>query len=188
MLGQIQGALPEYVGVVLGSGIERRFRTADYYYFYLSLKEQFLRFQQEFDIYTRPRPGPSENFRDWETLAQQIFLEHDHLSQIANIRSTQIKKLEAAGVETMSALAVFTGPVPTMETATLAALIHQARLQVESKELALPKYEVLNHVCGERRGLALLAPPSDLDVFFDMEGYPYTKGGLEYLFGASLAR
>ena len=35
-----------------------------------------------------------------------------------------------------------------------------------------------------RRGLALLPPPSDGDVFFDMEGFPYAERGLEYLFGA----
>ena len=35
-----------------------------------------------------------------------------------------------------------------------------------------------------RRGLALLPPPSRLDVWFDMEGYPL-DGGLEYLFGAA---
>ena len=36
----------------------------------------------------------------------------------------------------------------------------------------------------ERRGLALLPPASDGDVFFDLEGFPYAVGGLEYLFGA----
>lgn len=36
-----------------------------------------------------------------------------------------------------------------------------------------------------RRGFALLPPPSPMDVFFDMEGYPHVEGGLEYLFGVS---
>jgi predicted RecB family nuclease len=185
MLEQIQGILPESVGIVLGSGRQRKFRTLDYYYFYLSLKDQFLRYQQNFDLDNRPMPGPSENFGDWEALAQEILLAHDHLSQVANIRCTQIKKLEAAGVTTMSALAAFTGRIPNMEKATLTTLIHQGRLQVESKGLSVPKFEVLHHVPGERRGLALLAPSSELDVFFDMEGYPYAEGGLEYLFGVS---
>ena len=36
-----------------------------------------------------------------------------------------------------------------------------------------------------RRGLALLPPASSLDVFLDLEGFPYAERGLEYLIGAT---
>lgn len=52
--------------------------------------------------------------------------------------------------------------------------------------MAVPKYELIPIAKDDpRKGLALLPPPSKYDVFFDMEGYPYVDGGLEYLFGAS---
>ena len=120
-----------------------------------------------------------------QELAEKIMKECDHLSQVANIRCTQIKKLEAAGVNTMRGLATCGERVPGMEASTLETLAHQARLQIESVQLSVPKYDVLPHAAEERRGLALLAPASPLDVFFDMEGYPYADGGLQYLFGAS---
>jgi len=61
----------------------------------------------------------------------------------------------------------------------------QARLQRDSFGRAIPLWQPRPPVPEEpRRGLAMLPPPSDADVFFDMEGFPYAEGGLEYLFGA----
>ena len=61
----------------------------------------------------------------------------------------------------------------------------QALLQLESRGLPQPLWGLRPPVPDEPRpGLALLPPPSDGDVFFDMEGFPYAEGGLEYLFGA----
>src|SRR5262249_16674754 len=49
-----------------------------------------------------------------------------------------------------------------------------------------PKYELIpSDPADERRGFALLPPASELDVAFDMEGYPHIEGGLEYLFGVT---
>ncbi|MCP4122777.1 MAG: TM0106 family RecB-like putative nuclease, partial [Bacteroidetes bacterium] len=59
----------------------------------------------------------------------------------------------------------------------------QASLQIESRDLVIPEYIILPHAEGEKRGLAVLPPHSDKDVFFDIEGYPYLDGGLEYLWG-----
>ena len=41
------------------------------------------------------------------------------------------------------------------------------------------------HPTIPRKGLALLPPQSPLDVYFDIEGYPLLRGGLEYLFGVT---
>jgi hypothetical protein len=52
--------------------------------------------------------------------------------------------------------------------------------------LDVPRYELIAPPPDNpRRGLAMLPPPSPLDVWFDMEGYPHMEGGLVYLFGAT---
>ena len=61
----------------------------------------------------------------------------------------------------------------------------QAAIQCESSGREIPAYRLLTPAPGERKGLALLPPHSDLDVFFDIEGYPLDDGGLEYLWGCT---
>jgi uncharacterized protein len=76
--------------------------------------------------------------------------------------------------------------VPRIDDRVFDRLRRQARLQIESADLASPRYEMITLDEAEpRRGLALLPAPSPGDVFFDMEGYPFAEGGLEYLFGAT---
>jgi uncharacterized protein len=72
-----------------------------------------------------------------------------------------------------------------MSLAVFDRLQTQARLQRESAGMLQPLWERCPpRPDQDRYGLALLPPPSDGDVFFDMEGFPYAAGGLEYLFGA----
>ncbi|MFN8658896.1 MAG: TM0106 family RecB-like putative nuclease [Candidatus Obscuribacterales bacterium] len=187
MLDYIQGVLPEHIGIILGDVSEKRFRTQDYIYYYRQLKQTFLEAQANFDPRLMPIPNGMADHRRWQSEADKILEERDHLSRVANIRSTQIKKLEAAGITTMTELATTNAPTPRkMEETTYATLQTQARLQIESAQLVVPKFELLPiDPANPRRGLALLPPASPNDVFFDMEGYPYVDGGLEYLFGAS---
>lgn len=187
MLEAIQGVLPDFIGVVLGDSTSKLFRTGDYYYYYKQLKNEFLEKQHNFDPTKRPFPEPRVEHGRWNTLAEKILEEADHLSKVANIRKTQITKLETAGIKTFTELAKSTETrIPKMETNTLRVLQHQARLQLESAGLPFPKYELIENAdVTARKGLQLLSPASFNDVFFDMEGYPYIEGGLEYLFGAS---
>src|SRR5205814_2248545 len=99
----------------------------------------------------------------------------------------QIKKLEAAGIRTLSALACTSADrVPRIEQTAFERLREQANLQVSSRGKERPDFTVLAPRADDpRRGLALLPPPSPGDVFFDMEGFPLIDGGLEYLFGAT---
>ena len=114
-------------------------------------------------------------------------MESDHISRVANIRKTQIKKFDQVGIKTMHSLATTELTyVKDMEISTLETLKNQARLQLASAGLAKPLFEVLPlDEENPRRGLALLPPASPIDVYFDMEGYPHIEGGLEYLFGAA---
>lgn len=187
MLEAVQGRLSEYVGIILGDLTEKRFRTADYLYYYHRLQKAFREYQENFNAVNRPVPdGMIDNGR-WSSIADEILEEIDHLSRVANIRKAQITKLEKAQIERMRELATAqVRTVSRMEPATFSTLRTQARLQLESVELSRPKYELIEITDTEvRRGLRLLSPASKNDLFFDMEGYPHVQGGLEYLFGAS---
>jgi len=125
-----------------------------------------------------------EDHAHWATEASDYLEEIDHLSRVANIRQSQIGRLEAAGITTMEQLAESTAErIPRLDRTVFDRLRRQARLQRDSAGLDRPLYEVLvPDPAGPPRGRALLPPPSPNDVFFDMEGYPMVEGGLEYLF------
>lgn len=186
LLEKTLGARPRWITLALGSGEAVRLPTDDYFFYYLQLKRAFLEFQAAFDPGAMPDPGLSASHGRWSTCAEAIFEASDHLSRIARITLSQIRKLDAAGIRTVSQLA--SNPprrVPGMRQETLERLVVQARLQVGSRDLDRPLYEVRPpSPDDERRGLALLPPGSPSDIYFDMEGFPLVEGGLEYLFGA----
>jgi len=58
----------------------------------------------------------------------------------------------------------------------------QARIQMEGRAAGQVLYEPLP--VTEGFDLCCLPPPSEGDIFFDLEGVPFVgEGGLEYLFG-----
>lgn len=186
MLSEIQGCLPGHVSVVLGDFSERRFRIDDCIYFYRRLKSRFMDAQSSFQPGNCPRPARAEGHFRWNSHAARIIVEGDYLCQVADIRQSQIKKLGGAGIETMRQLADSTREhVHRLDDGVFARLRRQAALQIASAGRDRPLYEPVEpDPLNPRRGLAALPPPSDLDVYFDMEGYPFIEGGLEYLFGA----
>ncbi|MBY0357582.1 MAG: TM0106 family RecB-like putative nuclease [Candidatus Obscuribacterales bacterium] len=187
MLAEIQGIMPETIGIILGNGEQKAFRTQNYLHFYQTLKERFLCFQNNFDKKQPPTNIVINNLSRWRSHAQKILLERDDLVQIANIRQGQIRKLHKSGITTVSALLESSfSQSKGLAPETFETFKRQASLQIESKGLSIPKYVVLpENINNPRQGLALLPPASNNDIFFDMEGYPYLEGGLEYLFGAS---
>lgn len=186
MLEVLQGSRPNRVRVVLGTGETRAFRTDDSFYYYRRLREEYLRQFAAFDPKNRPFPNPGANHGRWASHAEKFLEEVDHLCRVAKIRQSQIKKLEAAGIATLTALATTEAArVPRLDDGILSVLKEQAALQLASAGRDRPEYRVLDQNPEDpRRGLACLPPPSQHDVYFDMEGYPLVDGGLEYLFGA----
>jgi predicted RecB family nuclease len=188
--------VPERFGVILGSGDKVVFRTEDFIHYYHRVRAAFLALMDGYtgNIAQRPEPLPGADHGLWASQADSYFLETDHVAQVANITSGQVKKLRSAGITTMTALAGAAGTtVRKLQPDTLAALAAQARLQCQTRADrakqadASARFEVLAHYGenGEPIGLGALPPPDPADVFFDMEGYPLAAGGLEYLFGAS---
>lgn len=186
MLELEQGVRPESMVVVLGNKEQKRLNVREYFAYYIALKQSFLQSETDFDPDELPDPAHSTAHGRWSVYAQELFEKRDHLSLVANISSTQIKRLESAGICTATELAM-TGEtfVPKLDGGILARLKDQARVQMNSKGLEIPKFEVLPHEKGVARGLALLPEHSDADIFFDIEGYPLVDGGLEYLWGAT---
>ncbi|PWY55009.1 helicase [Legionella qingyii] len=184
MLEDMQGCRTEYITVVLGNKEQRRFRTADYFYFYQNLKQQFLLAQQNFDPAACPDPAASKSWGRWSTYAEELLVNADHLIQVATITTGQIKKLYQAGIKTMTALAhADCSWVKGIKPERFARLQAQAKIQKKSSGKDIPLYQMTAHVPGQKHGLALLPAGSSQDVFFDIEGFPLEEGGLEYLWG-----
>jgi uncharacterized protein len=186
MLEKQQGVRPKGVEVVLGNGRQHRFETNRFFYYYRKFKAAFLEYQRLFDGTKMPHPGLGSSYGRWGALAAEILEKADHLCRVARCTRLQIRKLEAAGIDSMAKLAASTAPsVSGLDAQMFARLKRQAKLQVDSAGCDTPLFAITPPTADDpRRGLALLPPASQADVFFDMEGYPLIDGGLEYLFGA----
>ncbi len=186
MLEAVQGRRPERVHVLLRGGVRRSFRTDDFFFVYREVKRAFLEAMAAFDADRPPEPDVGGDWGRWSGEAKRRLEAADSLALVAGMRADHVRKLRAEGIETLTALAkTKSKKVARVAKPTFERLREQAALQLASKGEPLPKWKVLPPPADEpRRGLALLPPPSRLDVWFDMEGYPL-DGGLEYLFGAA---
>ncbi len=196
MLGDVQGARPENVCVVLGDNDTRKFRTNDYYYYYSEVKKAFLAQMESFSAEADPPvPDPRADHGLWQSHADDWLQEHDHLVQVAGISIGQIGKLNAAGIQTLKQLAETDAHrIPKLNDERFRKLTNQARVQLATRvrqlettggEATVPVWEPLPPIpSNQRSGLATLPPGSLGDVYFDIEGYPLFDQGLEYLLGA----
>jgi predicted RecB family nuclease len=187
MLEAMRGFRPTELVFILGQGNELRFETRHFFHYYRQLRRSFLAFQSRWTLGDVPHPGLDRSWGRWAGAAEQLLAESDHLSQVAGMSRGQVRRLEEVGITSLTALAGCEAGrhVPRVSDSVFERLRVQARLQLDSRGLDSPLWRLRPQVPEEpRRGLALLPPPSDSDVFFDMEGFPYAEGGLEYLFGA----
>ena len=185
MLEALQGIRPKQVSVVDRAKQRRAFNTDEFFYYYLELKNAFLRFHKTFDPNVAPFITGNEDFGRWESHVRSKLEAEDALCRVANISGIQIRKLLDCGVKTMSDLAARKSPVRKMADAALQKLRLQAELQIESAGNPVPEYRLVPpSESNPRRGFALLPPASAGDIYFDIEGFPLFEGGLEYLLGA----
>ena len=184
MLEMLQGRRPEYIVAALGSEERERLRTDDYFYYYQNLKSQFLKMHRPSSKQIDINPADSSNWGRWSDHAKKLLKEADHLSQIATITKSQIKKLEKAGIGAMQKMAdTDSSFIKGIDSKILNRLKEQARIQKNSKGGDVPLYKILPHAANQKIGLSLLPPSSPLDIYFDIEGFPLEEGGLEYLWG-----
>ncbi|ABK45210.1 conserved hypothetical protein [Magnetococcus marinus MC-1] len=182
-IAKMQGTRPQGMSLVLGDLSQVHLRFDDFAYYHGIIRRRFEEYVSEPPERSRSEPCGFCELCKWRDLCGEQWEREDHLSQVANIRRSQILKLESAGIATVQALAHMDddATVPSLAQETLEKLRAQARLQVAKRETGENRVETLPSVPG--RGFARMPRPAEGDLFFDMEGDPLYPDGLEYLFG-----
>jgi predicted RecB family nuclease len=183
-VARLQGRVPARMHVILGTRERHSFRLGEFDAYYRRIKQRFLDEIAASPLDTYPNPVPHCELCRWAARCDAQRVADDHLCLVAGMRSAQTLRMNRAGIRTLEQLALAppNTDVPNFAEATFESLHDQARLQLEQRRTGTPIYELLE--AEERRGFALLPPPSEGDLFFDMEGDPLYENGLEYLFGA----
>ncbi|QJD15720.1 TM0106 family RecB-like putative nuclease [Paracoccus sanguinis] len=179
LLAKVQGVAPEFAHVELGSGERATLRLADFQHYARAARARLEAFVAD-PRPTRPVPCADCALCRWAGHCEGVWQAEDSLFNVANVSRGQVKKLEAAGVATMAALAALTEPVRGMAAGTQARLVTQARLQ-HGRKSGAPAFELRAPEPG--KGFDLLPEPQPGDLFYDIEGDPHHEGGLEYLHG-----
>jgi len=179
LLTEIQGVAPEFAHVELGDGTRATLRLADYSAYARLARARLEGFVAN-PAPTRPIPCADCGLCRWADHCESVWQAEDSLFNVANISRGQVKKLEAAGIATMEALANLDHPVRGMAENTRLRLMTQARLQ-HARKTGEPAFELRPPEPG--KGFDLLPQPQPSDIFYDIEGDPHFEGGLEYLHG-----
>ena len=179
LLTEIQDAAPGFAHVELGGGTRATLRLADYSAYARMARQRLEAFVADPQP-TRPVPCADCGLCRWADHCESVWQTGDSLFNVANISRGQVKKLEAAGVETLEALSKLDTPVRGMAENTRARLVTQARLQ-HARKTGEPDFELRAPEPG--KGFDLLPEPRPGDLFYDIEGDPHYEGGLEYLHG-----
>ena len=191
LIGHIQGSMPEQMHIHLGSGITSSHVVREFIAYVRLLQTSLEEFTSVEEPPSRPIPCSACDFCRWNERCTKQWEDEDSLFRVANIRKTQVKKLEDAGIHSVEALAHHEGNVPRLAHETLATLRQQARLQHKAQQDGQRHWE-LRKTTAEKgavkeKGFALLPSPSSGDLFYDIEGYPHYEEagqrGLEYLHG-----
>ncbi|HJR94328.1 MAG TPA: TM0106 family RecB-like putative nuclease [Gaiellaceae bacterium] len=184
-LERIQGQLPEHVHVELGTGERETLRTADFIAFFRRSRERFLAaLAADPAPETWPWPVYHCTICDFRHLCAEKRVAEDHPVIVAGLGRLHAERLATAGIPTLTALAETTSAtVPRIRPETFERLQSQAALQLHFTRTGERRVELLPD--EEDRGLRLLPPPSEGDVWLDLEGHPFYEParGLEYLFG-----
>lgn len=182
MIGAIQGSLPISTSLELGSGESATYIVRDYLYYVRQLRGRFVSF---INSRTQTQPEHCNHCKvcPWADHCESEWLAVDHLNQIAGITKSQIKKLRSMGISTLSELANLEDR--TRDLRINQRLLTQARLQYIKKQTGVDQVKPREIDNALPRGFLRLPEPNEGDLYFDMEGYPYEKDGLEYLFGVT---
>lgn len=184
LLARLQGSAPELMHVVLGTNERIPFRVRDFDAYYRHVRAALDRFLVRGDA---PSPYPVEFcvLCNWWAHCSKHWNDVDHLSLVANIKRTQVTRLERGEITTMTALAEASPTLRIGKVAeeTFGVLNHQARLQLDYRRSGQHTYELLP--VEKDRGFCRLPRSTTADVFLDVEGDPFVGDGLTYLFGVA---
>src|SRR5205823_3814526 len=181
----VQGLEPEHITLILGDGSEQELRLKDYAAYYRSVKRRFEETVFAPAMATYPDPVDHCRICRWIDVCEARRREDDHLCLVAGMRRDQTRRLNLAGIKTVTELGArpIDQPIHGINEMALTRLRQQARLQVEQRHRDILPFEVLPPL-GEHLGFQALPAPTPDDLFFDMEGDPFVgENGIEYLFG-----
>lgn len=184
LLATSQGRDVEAIHIVLGSGETVSLRVDELSAYFRMVRHNFGRAIGH-PSSTYPLPNDHCRVCRWAARCHKQWEDDDHLIRVANLTVEQAKKLQAAGVPTLTALAdsPSTLTVRGIGDDTLFRLRRQAHLQRIAVPGEPPPWEFVEPF-EAGMGLTALPAPDPGDVFYDIEGHPYAvPGGLEYLHG-----
>jgi len=189
LIGEIQGAIPEFAYVVppWTDFVPEQYRIADYGAYYRQVKAGLeVQFTAETEAETYPEPTLHCDVCVWAGRCRKQRRDDDHLSLVAGISGLHITELKEQGVTTTTQLAKIPLPLnwrPERGSAdSFTRVREQARVQIESRVSGTLSFELLDIEPGF--GLFCLPEPSTGDIFLDFEGDSFVgEHGLEYLLG-----
>jgi len=183
LLEGLQGVPPELLTVVTGDQQELVFPYADAEAYTRAAVGRFLARLAD-EEFAPAYPVAHCGVCPWRATCTEAWRAADHLSRVAFLRRDHAVALAGAGITTTAALATRTpDELPdTIGRTSRERITRQAALQRAEVETGVPGYAFLPRVPGS--GFELLPPASRGDLFFDIEGDPFTGDhGLEYLWG-----
>jgi predicted RecB family nuclease len=184
-LERIQGPAdpPRQIHVLLGNLEQQSFEPREFAAYYRRVRSRLREFVDD-PPPTEPYPNDHCPMCDFRPVCEAWWEEVDHLSRVAGLYRTQIERLAAAGITTLTQLGRAPAePAPDLSAETWTKLREQAALQLHHRETGENAYKLLP--LQAEAGFALLPEPSPGDLFFDFEGNPFwdRDGSLEYLWG-----
>ncbi len=181
-LARLQGSEPGHIHVLLGNGELQSFRPREFDAYARRVRRRLEEFVRD-EPPTEPYPVDHCGICEFKPLCDARWDEVDHLCRVAGLYRSQIERLQADGITTLTALARAEACRPGVNPDTFEKLRRQAGLQLRRRETGEPVYELLEP--RPLAGFALLPDSSPGDLFFDFEGNPFwdEQGSLEYLWG-----
>ena len=183
-IAAIQGATPEAMRVLLGTGAPVTLRHDDFAAYYRRVKAGFLAAVARVEA-IEPYRVEHCGLCEFRQVCDERWKREDHLLLVAGIRRDNVTRLRAAGLGTLAALggADATRKIPQVAPRTFETLHDQAALQLHRRTSGELTWHPLDSEPG--CGFEKLPRPADGDVIFDIEGDPFWQParGLHFLFG-----
>jgi len=179
LLAEVQDIQPVYAHIELGSGMRKSFQLAHYVHYARGARARLRAFLEAPEP-VHPVPCADCAQCRWNDHCTGVWQAGDSLFNVAGITRNQVKKLTAAGINTLAGLADNRKPIRSITAATLVKLTAQAKLQ-QARKTGEPDFQLREQEPG--KGFYLLPESQSGDLFYDIEGDPYYESGLEYLHG-----
>ena len=170
----------------------KQYKTLNYQLYFQKNNTNYIKFLESDKKDIEPNRCSFCAMCEWSDVCDKIWIEKDHLNQIAKIRKDQIVKIKKHGVKTLSEFAQLkkTEKIKDLNSIILNKHLSQAELLIKFKETKIPQYKILP--LEDERGFNKIPKSSPHDLFFDIEGLDkilnseeseQDKQALEYLFG-----